>query len=122
MNSDLVEMVEYSFGSVWALELLLVLRRDRARGWHPNELVQELRSSDVVVSESIDRLVAVGLAVIEDGNRVRYSPSSAEHDALVGLLEDEYRKKPAAIRRLIIKSPAEKLKSFADAFKLKQEE
>lgn len=118
MNSDLVEMVEYSFGSVWALELLLLLHRDPGRAWSTPDLVREFRSSDAVVAESIERLVASGLVVIDD-DRVRYGPISPEQDLLVRQLEDAYKTKPAAIRRLIVQGPAEKLKSFSDAFKLK---
>jgi predicted transcriptional regulator len=118
MNSDLIDMVESSFGSVWALELLLVLHRQPDRIWSAEELVNELRSSEVVVAQSIDNLVACGLIVTESGGRVRYSPASPSQSGLVDELEDEYRKKPAAIRRMIIQNPAERLKSFADAFKL----
>jgi len=118
MNSDLVEMVEYSFGSIWALELLLLLHRNPERSWPTGDLVREFRSSEVVVAESIERLVASGLAVVDDG-MVRYSPVSPQQDVLVRQLDEEYRTKPAAIRRMIVQGPAEKLKSFSDAFKLK---
>lgn len=118
MNSDLIDMVESSFGSVWALELLLVLYGQRDRVWSPEELVRELRSSEVVVTQSIDNLITCGLVLVEDGGRVRYGPASKAQDQLVRELEEEYRKKPAAIRRMIIQNPADRLKSFADAFKL----
>jgi hypothetical protein len=118
MNSDLVEMVEYSFGSVWALELLLLLHRNPDRAWPTEDLVRELRSSSVVVTESIERLVASGLVLV-DGDMVRYGVVSPEQDVLVRQLDETYRTKPAAIRRMIVQGPAEKLKSFSDAFKLK---
>jgi hypothetical protein len=51
---------------------------------------------------------------------VRYGPASREQDSLVAQLEEEYRKTPAAIRRLILQNPVEKLRTFADAFKLKK--
>ena len=51
MNSDLIEFVEMSFGSVWSLELLLLLYRDPPRKWTSGELVHELRSSEVVVAQ-----------------------------------------------------------------------
>jgi hypothetical protein len=117
MQADLAEFLEYSFGSVWSLELLLVLHRDPKRGWTSRELVDELRSSEVVVGQSIENLLASGLIVIEGEGAVRYGPASRQQDELVRRLADEYRIKPAAIRRLIIQSPAEKLKTFADAFK-----
>lgn len=122
MKSDLVEFIEYSFGSVWTLELFLVLCRDRERQWRADELVRELRGSEAVARESIDRLVAAGLVLVEDDGAVRYAPVSGEQDALVQQLEEEYRKRPAAIRRLIVRGPAEKLKSFSDAFKLKRDD
>jgi len=121
MNSDLSEMVEYCFGSVWALELLLLLYRDPKRHWPHEDLVRELRSSDVVVAGSIKRLVANGLIVVEDGGDVRYAPASEEQDELVRQLDEEYRTRPAAVRRMIVQGPAETLKSFSDAFKLKPE-
>lgn len=120
MNSDLTDMVESSFGSVWALELLLVLHRQPERVWSADELVGELRSSEVVVAQSIASLIAGGLILVETGGGVRYGPASREQDRLVGELEEEYRKKPTAIRRLIIQNPAEKLKTFAEAFMLKK--
>lgn len=120
MNSDLIDMVEGSFGSVWALELLLVLYGQPERVWSPEELVRELRSSEVVVAQSIDNLITCGLVLVEDGGRVRYGPASKAQDKLVHELENEYRKKPAAIRRLIIQNPADKLKTFAEAFMIKK--
>jgi hypothetical protein len=120
MNSDLIDMVESSFGSVWALELLLVLHRHPDRVWTPEELVGELRSSEVVVAQSIENLIMCGLVLVEDGGKVRYGPASREQDRLVRELEEEYRKKPTAIRRMIIQNPAEKLRTFADAFMLKK--
>jgi hypothetical protein len=120
MNSDLIEFVETSFGSVWSLELLLLLFRNPQRNWTPDELVNELRSSEVVVAQSIERLVAAGLALAEKDGSVRYGPASPEQNGLVAQLEEEYRRKPAAIRRLILLNPVEKLRTFADAFKLKK--
>jgi hypothetical protein len=67
MNSDLIQFVETSFGSVWSLELLLLLFRDPQRHWTYGELVHELRSSEVVVAQSVERLMAAGLAVAEAG-------------------------------------------------------
>jgi len=118
MEKDLVEFLQDSFGSVWSLEILLALHREPKRVWSAEDLIAELRSSQAVVQQGIDNLLAAGLVVEEQGGAVRYGPASAGQDALVQRLEDAYRVKPAAVRRLIIQSPAEKLKTFADAFKI----
>jgi hypothetical protein len=120
MDSDLAEFAEHSFGSVWALELLLLLRRDAPRRWSNEELVQELRSSDAVVGQSVERLMVAGLVLAEDDGAVRYAPASDHQHALVVRLEEEYGKRPAAIRRLILQGP-EKLRHFSEAFRLKRD-
>jgi hypothetical protein len=118
MNSQLADLIEASFGSVWSLELLLRLHRDPARTWQPIDLVRELRSSDVIVQRSIEELTAAGLIVVEANGSVRYSPASGVQGGLVDELADEYERRPSAIRRMIVQNPTEKLRSFSDAFKL----
>jgi hypothetical protein len=118
MDDRLAEFIETSFGSVWSLETLLFLRRERDRSWTGEELVQQLRSSDAVVAEAVDRLVVSGLLVADEAGALRYAPASPDLEALCGRLEDEYRKAPTAIRRMIVQTPLGKLRSFADAFKV----
>jgi hypothetical protein len=118
MDDRLAEFIATSFGSVWSLETLLFLRRERHRSWSAIELVQQLRSSDVVVTESVDRLVMSGLLIMEEDGAVRYAPASEDLEQLTGALEAEYGKAPTTVRRLIIQTPLGKLRSFADAFKV----
>jgi predicted transcriptional regulator len=120
MNSDLTEFVEGSFGSVWSLELLLFLYMGQERCWTTGELVGELRTSETVVSDSLGSLMTAGLIVSEPDNSVRYCTASLEQGELVRRLEAEYRRTPAAIRRLILNNPNRKLQSFLDAFQIKR--
>jgi hypothetical protein len=119
MKRDLVELVEYSFGSVWALELLLLLYRNPEQTWHRKDLVLELRSSELVVEESIARLLSSALVTANSDGTLAFAPGSDELAALVRDLEEEYRTRPATIRRLIIQGPTDRLKSFSDAFRLR---
>ena len=120
MDSDLSEFVQGSFGSVWSLELLLFVYRGQDRCWTTDELVGELRTSEIVVSESLSSLITAGLIVAESDNSVRYRTASPDQDDLVRRLESEYGRKPAAIRRLILNNPNRKLQSFLDAFQFKR--
>jgi hypothetical protein len=105
--------------SVWALELMLFLARDRGRTWHPNELVREMRSSSVAVSEALRNLQGAGLTAPDADNRYRYSPVSPEVDALARGVEQIYSARPTAVVKAIVAAPDDKLRIFADAFKLK---
>jgi hypothetical protein len=109
-----------SLQSVWALELLLTLKRDPARRWNPDELIRELRSSQVVVADAVSNLLAAGLAVEEDGPLYRYQTGSAAMDELVQALEKVYAEKPTAVIRAIIMSQTQKLKLLSDAFRIKE--
>jgi hypothetical protein len=120
MKRDLVELVEHSFGSVWALELLLLLYRNTGRIWHRKDLVLELRSSELVVEESIARLLSSALVTDNSDGTLAFAPASDELRALVRDLDEEYRTRPAAIRRLIIQSPTDRLNTFSDAFRLRE--
>lgn len=106
-----------SFRSVWALELLLLLKRED-RGFPVSELVDQMRASQSVIETALDSLVAAGLAG-SDGTRVRYMPVSADMTGLVEQAEQLYRSKPSHVRRLIISSSNKALTAFSDAFRLK---
>lgn len=118
MDRTLVEFLQDSFGSVWSLEILLALHREPGRVWTAAELIDELRSSEVVVRQGLDGLLAAGLIVTEEGGGVRYGPASPDQDRLVRELAEVYRVKPGAVRRVIVQSPAEKLRTFSDAFRI----
>ena len=64
-DEDVLRFIAASFPSVWALELLLVLKSER-RAWAREELVATLRASELVVSKALDALVTAGLASIDD--------------------------------------------------------
>lgn len=118
MDEDLIEFIEVSLDSVWSLELLLTLHRQPQRVWSAEELVADLRSSRLVVGKSMSKLLASGLIVMESDDAVRYGPASADQDRLVGALVEAYRVRPAAIRRIILRSSSDQLRTFSDAFKI----
>lgn len=109
------------FKSVWALELLLVLKRDPARVWQAAELIRELRSSQVVVTDALANLLAAGLIVEHETGRYRYHPVSSEIDGLVSELQKVYAVKPAAVIRQIVTTPNRKLQQLSNAFRFKND-
>ena len=112
-----MEFVRAHIPSVWALELLLLLRRDPARCWTPDELVRELRASAGLVADNLKRLVASGLAAPEDAC-FRYAPASPMLETLCAQLETAYRERPVTVMNMIVR-PTDPLQSLADAFKFK---
>jgi len=118
-NDDLLRFIASSFRSVWALELLLVLKGDQ-RLWPRDELVSTMRASELVVSNALDSLVAAGLASLEGGG-ARFMPVSDEVADYVDRAEKLYAVRPDAVRRAIVSASAADLTAFADAFRLRKD-
>lgn len=118
-NDEILRFIASSFRSVWALELLLVLKSD-PRAWSHSELVSTMRASDLVVVKGLTALEAAGL-VSSDGANAQYMPVSTEVAALVDDAEALYAKRPDAVRRAIVSASAGDAAAFADAFRLRKD-
>ena len=118
-DEDVLRFIAATFPSVWALELLLALKRER-RPWTSDELVTTLRASDLVVSKALDALVAAGVASVDEQGAV-YLPVNADVEGCVEQVEQLYRSRPNKVRRAIISAATSSATAFADAFKLRRD-
>lgn len=114
---ELATFIASNFRSVWALELLLLLKRE-GRDHRAEELVTLLRASPSVVEASLESLIAAGLAGV-DKDRFAYMPVTPGVALLVEETEQLYGSRPDRVRRLIIASSNRGLTAFSDAFRLK---
>ena len=117
-DEDILRFIAASFPSVWALELLLALRRER-RPWTREQLVAVLRASELVVSKALDALVAAGLASV-DHDGALYCPANPDMDECMTRVEHLYRKRPNMVRRTIVSASTSSATAFANAFKLRR--
>lgn len=118
-NDEILRFIASSFRSVWALELLLVLKSEQ-RSWSHEELVTTMRASELVVTRALDALEAAGL-VSNDGDKAQYMPISDDVAALVRNAEGLYAKRPDAVRRAIVSASAGDAAAFAEAFRLRKD-
>jgi DNA-binding transcriptional ArsR family regulator len=117
-NPDVFHFIRQHVRSVWALELLLLLKADGARCWGVDELVAALRASQTLVTGNLAALEGAGLIIRDDKDCFRYQPAADVLARLCDALEADYRAKPVTVIRWI-SAPAERLQSLADAFKFK---
>jgi hypothetical protein len=120
VDRDLQQLIESSIDSVWTLEVLLLLHAARERSWTVRALTDDLRSSELVITQSTAILRTAGLIIEEADGAVRYRPAAPNMDALVARLGEEYRSRPATVRRAIVAPQNTKLQSFSDAFLLRK--
>ena len=116
LSDDALTLLRGSIRSVWALELLLLLRRTPDRDWSNGDLVSELRGSEVVVQEALAGFLGAGLLVAQTDGCHRYRPASPLLDQWVEEIEQAYATRPSAIIREIFAAPGNKVQIFADSF------
>jgi hypothetical protein len=119
-KQDVAHFITDTFRSVWALEVLCFLRRNRERSISPGELIAGLRGSNLIVSQSLESLMSAGLVVVEEDGGARYQPVSADLEKLVESTATLYAKSPDAVRRMIVAAANPGVAAFADAFKLRK--
>ena len=120
-DQEVESFIRTTFRSIWSLETLLLLRRDSERWWTRSDIVTALRASDLVVSNSLERLCIAGLVMVEEGGTARYQPVDAALDELVEGAQQFYARSPDAVRRMIVASANPGLTAFADSFRLKKD-
>lgn len=120
-DQEVESFIRATFRSIWSLETLLLLRRDPERWWTRAEIVAALRASDLVVSNSLDRLCVAGLVMVEEGGTARYQPVDPALDELVEGAAQLYARGPDAVRRMIVAAANPGITAFADSFKLKKD-
>lgn len=107
--------------SVWALELLLLLRRDAQRAWTVETLTAELRSSAFVVAEVLATFRQAGLIAEDPAGTFRYAPAASHLDRAVEQIASAYASKPLAVSKEILAAGNDKIRTFADAFRLRKD-
>jgi hypothetical protein len=118
-ENDTLSFVSATIKSIWALELLLLMRRTGERSWTAEELVRELRASTLVVHEALSGLTHAGLVAADETALFSYRPASGHLAKFVDEIQSLYLAKPLAVINAIAAAPNEKLRIFADAFRLK---
>jgi hypothetical protein len=108
-----------SLGSIWTLEVLLIMQQAPQRGWDEQELEQEIRGSPQIIREAVGVLSRAGLAVLDD-RRWRYVPATPELANVVVELAKLHASKPMLLARTIFSSKSDRIRTFADAFRIRE--
>lgn len=119
-EEDILGFIAATITSVWAFEVLLLLRREPGRHWSPEALVQDLRGSAVAVADALASLENLGLVAGDKQGHVYYAPASPRLEEFVSGAAELYATKPVSVIRSIAANPNEKLRHFADAFRFKE--
>ena len=101
-SDEFLRFVQGTLPSVEAAELLLAAFRDRAQALDPGKHAESLRAAGLL------------------DDTLRYRPASAALGAHVETLAQAWDQRPVTLIRLIYALRDGKIRSFADAFKLRK--
>ena len=110
--------------SVMQLEVLLLLAGQPGQAWSAADLAQQLRIDPAWVDGQLRAMVAKGLVVLVDGPpgpQFRYAPRTPELARAVDELAHAYADRRVTVIGLIFSKPVDKLRSFADAFRIRKD-
>jgi hypothetical protein len=110
--------------SVELVEALLLLRRDTAREWTAEQVSGQLYTSPASAANRLEALRRSGLAArTGDGSQAtyRYAPADGERDRAATDLEQVYATRRTTVINMIFSKPSDKLRTFADAFRLRED-
>lgn len=121
LSQDVTRFIAEHVESLAQLEVLLYLRENAQRPVHPGEIANRLGFVSEMASAILADLTRHRLVATADA-RFRYEPASEEIGQLIDRLAEAYRDRRLAITNEIYSRPLEKVKTFADAFRLRKEE
>ena len=118
----LLAFIREAIPNVDAAELLVLLARDPERRYSLPELIDTMHPtqlSDAAARRYLGTFEARRL--VDTGNDgYRYNPDNPELDGLVRALTRVYNERPVTLVRMIYAPADEKIRSFADAFRIKK--
>jgi hypothetical protein len=110
--------------SVELIEVLLLVKRSRDREWTAQEVSERLYTSLRSAAHRLEALRASRLvAVREEGAHAhhRYEPADAALGRAVDDLENVYAERRTRVINLIFSRPDDKIRTFADAFRIRED-
>lgn len=108
--------------SVSQLEMLLLFRSEPERDWSADEIGRALYIAPDMCADQLEQLHAGGLLAAGNAPRhYRYAPRDAETDKTMAETAAMYQERRVTVITAIYSEPIDKIRTFAEAFRLRKE-
>ena len=121
LSSEVRGFVTEHIHSVVQLETLLLLCRQREQQWTAEAVARELRIDRGAAAAELADLQLHGLVALRGSSYV-YAPRAARAEQIVAELAAAYEDQRVAVINLIYSKPSDRIRVFADAFRLRKDE
>ncbi|HEX5752662.1 MAG TPA: hypothetical protein VFZ09_41040 [Archangium sp.] len=109
--------------SVEQLEILLLLHQHPERSWTAESVARELRISPLSAGDRLKDMARAAILARVQGSEAeyRYAPESPQMGEAVSGLAAAYSERRVTVINLIFSKPVDKIRTFADAFRLRKD-
>jgi hypothetical protein len=123
LSDEVKKFIIEQIDSLEQLEILLLLHRRQDKEWTAQEVSRELRLSQISVATRLADLQKQGLLIVREASDplYQYAPQKPTIAPIVDSLVKLYPDYRFTVINLIFSKPLDKIKTFADAFKLKKD-
>jgi hypothetical protein len=127
ITAPVKQFITEHIDSVMQLEILLLLAGQPGRVWTAADLAQQLRIDATWVDGQLRGMAAAGLVAVTEvqpsvpAPQFRYEPRTPDLTKTVGDLAHAYADRRVTVIGLIFSKPVDKIRSFADAFRLRKD-
>ncbi len=123
LPDDVRQFITDNISSVAKLEVLLLLRSNPAQEWSAAAVAKALATSAEVMETQLNEWQSRGLLTVNESSErcYRYQPRTAEMERIVRDLADLYQARRVTVITQIYSEPVDKVRTFADAFRLRKE-
>jgi hypothetical protein len=121
---DIARFMRANIESLEQLELLRVLSEDPTKEWQPEPLGREAQANPQAAASHLAALSSRGLlTIITRGSETlyRHGCGSPGLDKMLSRLLQLYKERPVTMIRLVYTQATDRLRAFADAFRVRKE-
>lgn len=122
-HSDLPDVVtrdvDLYIDNLDALEVVMLLYREQARGWTADQVATRLKISARVARRELERMSNRGIAIL--GDAFRFDGSDPDRAAAVARVAAIYGSRRIELINYVASQTLKRIQSIADAFKVRKD-
>ena len=121
LPDELTRFIRSTIPSYDAAVVLLLVARVEERAWSPPEVAERTGLSREAAENHLEHFVRTEILARTTDGAYRFHPTSDSSRHAVIALHKAYEQLPVTLIRVIYSAADEKIRAFADSFKLKRE-
>jgi len=119
--ADVRAFIKDHVRSIVQLELLLLLSRDPSSRFSAEQVARDLCIALDAANSFLEAMRASSMIAVDDEWKYHFEPQNPEWVSLVSALGHLYRERRLSVIECIYSRDADRLQSFADAFRLRKD-